>query len=112
MKVNSAVSQNINQKSKPAEKAEVKDPQAELKKKLEAKFGKKIGENKPAKKEENVVVSIDKKGKKEVSGEGFGDIKNNDPSSVVTQEKLKTVLSTGAFQFNPKERAALKDILS
>lgn len=102
MKVNSASSQ-INKSPKEADKADIKA-------KLEAKFGKKFDKKKP-KKDPDVVVSIDKKGKKEVSDQGFGDIKNNDPNSKVTQEKLKKILSTGAFQFNPKEREALKDIL-
>ena len=40
------------------------------------------------------------------------DIHLNDPRSPETQEKLKTVLSTGAFNFNAKEREALDKILS
>lgn len=103
MKVNSAQSQNIN-------KAPQKDSKEELKAKLEAKFGKKFDQKKP-KKSEDVVVSIDKKGNKEVSEEGFGDVKKNDPNAPETREKLKKILSTGAFSFNPKERDALSKIL-
>lgn len=103
MKVNSASSQKTTQSSKAPAKEDIKA-------KLEAKFGKKFGEKK-VKKDPDVVVSIDKKGNKEVSTDGFGDIKDNDPKSEATQEKLKKILSTGAFNFNPKERDALKDIL-
>lgn len=39
------------------------------------------------------------------------DIALNDPKDTNTQEKLKTVLSRGAFSFNPKEREALEKIL-
>lgn len=48
------------------------------------------------------------------AGEGHvlnSDITNNAPDSVETQEKLKKVLSTGAFSFNEKERAVLDKIL-
>jgi hypothetical protein len=40
------------------------------------------------------------------------DINLNDPKDPSTQEKLKTVLSTGAFSFNPRERETLEKILS
>jgi len=40
------------------------------------------------------------------------DVNLNDPKDPSTQEKLKTVLSTGAFNFNPKEREALDKILN
>lgn len=39
------------------------------------------------------------------------DVALNDPKDTNTQEKLKTVLSKGAFSFNPKEREALEKIL-
>ena len=39
------------------------------------------------------------------------DIALNDPKDSNTQEKLKTVLSRGAFNFNPKERETLERIL-
>ena len=39
------------------------------------------------------------------------DIAFNDPKDTNTQEKLKSALSKGAFNFNPKERAALEKIL-
>lgn len=40
------------------------------------------------------------------------DVSLNDPKDPAVQEKLKTVLSTGAFNFNPKEREALDKILN
>ena len=40
------------------------------------------------------------------------DIALNDPKDSNTQEKLKAVLSRGAFSFNSKEREALEKILS
>ena len=39
------------------------------------------------------------------------DVKLNDPNDSNTQEKLKTVLKMGAFNFNPKEKEALEKIL-
>ena len=42
----------------------------------------------------------------------IGDIGKNDPTDTVTQEKLKGLLRSGGFNFNQKERAALKDILN
>lgn len=40
------------------------------------------------------------------------DIAKNDPSDTNTQEKLKAVISKGAFNFNPKERETLEKILA
>lgn len=40
------------------------------------------------------------------------DIHLNDPKDPTTQEKLKSVLSTGAFSFNPRERETLDKILN
>lgn len=42
----------------------------------------------------------------------LSDVKLNDPNDSNTQEKLKMVLSTGGFNFNPKERENLERILS
>lgn len=39
------------------------------------------------------------------------DVKSNDGSSPETREKLKTVLTSGAFSFNPQERENLERIL-
>lgn len=40
------------------------------------------------------------------------DIAANDPKDTNTQEKLKSIISKGAFSFNPKEREALEKILA
>lgn len=40
------------------------------------------------------------------------DIAQNDPKDTNTQEKLKSALTRGAFNFNPKEREALEKILA
>lgn len=40
------------------------------------------------------------------------DVALNDPKDSNTQEKLKSVISKGAFNFNPKEREALEKILA
>lgn len=40
------------------------------------------------------------------------DVGLNDPNDPATVGKLKSVLSKGAFNFNPKEREALEKILS
>lgn len=41
----------------------------------------------------------------------LSDVKLNDPTDSNTQEKLKSVLGSGAFNFNPKERENLERIL-
>lgn len=41
----------------------------------------------------------------------LSDVKLNDPNDSNTQEKLKSVLKTGAFSFNPREKEALEKIL-
>ena len=41
----------------------------------------------------------------------LSDVKLNDPTDSNTQEKLKSVLKMGAFNFNPKEKEALEKIL-
>lgn len=40
------------------------------------------------------------------------DIAKNDPADTNTQEKLKTVLSKGAFSFNSREKEVLEKILA
>ena len=42
----------------------------------------------------------------------LSDVKLNDPKDSNTQEKLKSVLKMGAFNFNPKEKEALEKILA
>lgn len=52
----------------------------------------------------------EKKGTKE-SHLLLSDVKLNDPKDSNTQEKLRTALRSGAFNFNPKERETLEKIL-
>lgn len=42
----------------------------------------------------------------------LSDVKLNDPNDSNTQEKLKSVLRSGAFSFNPKEKDTLEKILA
>ncbi|MBC7538566.1 MAG: hypothetical protein H7281_07085 [Bacteriovorax sp.] len=42
----------------------------------------------------------------------LSDVKLNDPTDPNTQEKLKSVLRSGAFSFNPREKETLEKILS
>ncbi|MBC74486.1 MAG: hypothetical protein CME64_00565 [Halobacteriovoraceae bacterium] len=105
MKVNSS-----NLQAQETQKAKKRPSKEEIKARVQAKFGVEIG--KPKKKEPDTVVSIDKKGEKKVSKEGFGDVKSNNPESAATQEKLRALLRTGGFAFNDKERKALNEILN
>ncbi len=105
MEVNSSNLQSAN-----AQKAKKRPSKEEIKARVQAKFGIEVG--KPKKKETDTVVTIDTKGEKKVSKEGFGDVKSNNPNAEATQEKLRAILRTGAFAFNDKERKALNEILN
>ncbi len=101
MKVESSQPTNI---TKPKGKLSKEQIQA----KISAKFG-----NKAAPKAPKIVedkVEIESKSK-EMETKEIGDIKTNDPNSQITQDKLKDILKTGAFQFNEKERKTLAKIL-
>lgn len=82
--------------------------QAEIRKKLAAKFGNKVL---PKKKEDKAEISVKAQKRAEPGDEDYADIKNNNPTSDETREKLKALLKTGAFHFNDKERGALSEIL-
>ena len=69
-----------------------------------------LNENSIPTKIERTQLASEEEGKVESSPSG--DIALNDPKSPETQEKLKSVLSKGAFNFNPKEREALEKILN
>ncbi len=101
MKVETSQPTNI---TKPKEKLSKEEIQA----KISAKFGKKAAPKAPKIVEDKVEIE-DKT--KNVDSKEFGDIKTNDPNSQVTQDKLKEILKTGAFQFNEKERKTLAKIL-
>ena len=65
MEVNSSNLQSAN-----AQKAKKRPSKEEIKARVQAKFGIEVG--KPKKKEPDTVVTIDTKGEKKVSKEGFG----------------------------------------
>lgn len=100
MEVNSATSQKT---FSPIEKQ-----QAEIRAKLAAKFGNKVL---PKQKEDKAEISVKAQKRAEPGDEDFADVKNNNPNSEETREKLKALLKTGAFHFNDKERGALSEIL-
>ncbi len=73
----------------------------------------------PAKKIEAPVAPAENKAEaKEPSDPNFkdhvvkSDVGINDPTDSTTTEKLKTVISKGAFNFNPRERDVLDKILN
>lgn len=112
MKVNSA-SVQAPSKDRADKSSKSRPSKEEIKARIQKEFGIKIGKKPAAKSEKSdTVVSIDSKGKKEVKDDGFGDIKNNHPGSDITQEKLRGILRSGAFDFNSKERKALDSILN
>jgi len=78
--------------------------------KVRAKFGA-VAQVKKAQPVED-KVEIHSKGVKNSDEEDFGDVKKNRPDAEVTQEKLKSILSNGGFEFNEKERNALSQILN
>jgi hypothetical protein len=122
--------------NKPVKKemsaAEIKDKLAahvdtsDAAKNMAIKNSKKLGEgflsgevkpitNSTTNPESPVPPSVELEAKTDPNPEGFvlkSDIANNDPKDTNTQEKLKAVISRGAFNFNPREREALEKILS
>lgn len=102
MKVNAQPQQNA-QSMRPKKKTK-----ADIEAMVKAKFGKVAEKKAPPPKPQ---VEINSKGVKNSDEEDFGDIKKNDPTSEITQEKLRGILKSGGFQFNDKERKALGQIL-
>ncbi len=100
------VQPNVSKNSDPAKKAMSQD---DVKAKIMAKFGKDLTK-KPKATVDKVELSS-KKGVTNSDEENFGDIGKNIPDSAVTQERLKSILKNGGFQFNEKERQALSTIL-
>lgn len=87
---------------------------AELEAKVKSKFGlaAKIKPKKAVIPEVKPELSnTAKKGVTNSSQGAFGDLAANDPSAPETQEKLKGLLKTGAFNFSERERHALAKIL-
>lgn len=88
--------------------------QNEIQKRLKEKFGDKfqpILDKKTEKKDEVSIISKKKIEKELTENPVIGDVGKNDPRSEETQEKLKAILKTGAFEFNERERGALQEIL-
>lgn len=88
--------------------------QNEIQKRLKEKFGDKfqsVADKKIEIKDEVSIISKKKIEKELSENPVIGDIGKNDPSSEETQEKLKAILKTGAFEFNERERGALQEIL-
>lgn len=91
---------NIEAQSKEDTKEVVKSSLPEMKKVDESE-----------RKEGEGVKAINQDGEEVVIDEVKSDIGKNDPNSEETQEKLRYVLRTNAFNFSDQERAALSDIL-
>jgi len=103
MKVNASKQQQLQSKPKKMSKADIEQM-------VKAKFGKVAQKKAPPPIEEKVELSS-KKGVSNSDEENFGDIHKNSPDSEVTQEKLKSILKGGGFNFNDRERKALSEIL-
>lgn len=90
---------------------------SEIRDKLQARAQKK-SVNEPKQEQqtsqsEATKVSVKKNVNLDKMPEGIeGDIKPNDPSDPITHEKLKALLNSGGFGFNPAERKALSSILN
>ena len=105
MKVNAQTSKQLNNPKTPK-----KMSNDDIAAKIQAKFGKKA-EVKKAIPPVVDKVDIGKKGIVSSEDDDFGDVGKNDPKAEVTQEKLKSILASGGFAFNDKERQALSKIL-
>lgn len=92
-------------------RSEIRSKIENHKREKEKDFQVEIDASKAKKKAE--VIKNATKAKVEVTPEGepFGDVKKNDPNDPGTKEKLKGVLTAGAFNFSAKERDVLSKIL-
>lgn len=95
----------------------------ELDSKLRDKFGDKflraneknemLAKKKAAQEQEKLELSHSaRKGESKEDHLLKSDVENNDPNAEVTRGKLKDLLRSGGFNFNPKERKALSQILN
>lgn len=107
MKINAAVKQQEILPKKSKSQIEKED----TRKKLAEKFGKKFETKSEKKEAASVELSNSAKQQAHIDPDGFGDIKDNDPTKESTQNKLKHLLKSGAMIFSDKERAALGEIL-
>ena len=90
--------------------------ESDIIKKLEAKFGDKFKSKKKEivpKVEDKIELSESKTAPKleGKTAEVIGDIGANNPNDPETREKLKHLLTQGAFNFSEQEKAALSKIL-
>ena len=79
----------------------------EIRAKIQAKKGHKVQLSRKAK-----LKKIKEKSAEDFDKSNFvSDIRDNDPTSKNTQNKLRKIIETGGFQFNENERQVLEDIL-
>lgn len=90
-------------KEAPVQPAPKRPSDSEIRDKVEAHFTKLRSKNAPQAKATPVAEAEET--------EFQGDIKDNNPNSAVTQEKLKSLLSSGGFGWNDREREVLSKIL-
>lgn len=83
----------------------------EVKKKIQEKFGTAILEKKKSKLPQDKVELKNRDKLEDKTQAPSGDVGKNDPNDTVTQDKIRNVLKSGAFNFNEQERAALAKIL-
>lgn len=100
MKINNATSAPISKK---------KSSQEEINNRLKEKFGSKIKTKKPEPAQEPAAKAEEIKQNFNVNQ--VATVGENAPDSEVTQDKLREILKTGAFDFNQKERKVLANIL-
>lgn len=79
----------------------------EVRQKLQQKFGNKVKE-KPVKKQVQDKVEVREQ---TLDVHQTATVGKNDPNSEITQDKLRDILKSGAFDFDPKERKTLAQIL-
>ncbi|MAZ46968.1 MAG: hypothetical protein CME65_00305 [Halobacteriovoraceae bacterium] len=98
MKINNLSPQNSQSKKLSPE---------QVREKLQEKFGNKV-KAKPEKKPVEDKVELREQS---FDVHQTATVGKNDPNSDITQDKLRDILKTGAFDFNPSERKALAQIL-
>ena len=79
----------------------------EVRNKLREKFGDKV-KDKPTKPKIEDKVDVREQS---LDVHQTATVGKNDPNSDITQDKLRDILKTGAFDFKPAERKALAQIL-
>ena len=93
---------------KLAKNGKPKLSKSEIEAKIKARFGDKAQKKAPP---EKPKVELSNSAKEASEDFVTGDIGSNNPESDVTQEKLKSILKSGGFGFNDRERKVLANIL-